>query len=145
MTRPDIANAVRAIACQAQDPAETLACCEESNRDQTLSVYIDAAYANRVAVMLGGTVVNGCSTMQHCVTLSTGEAECITMAQGAKAVLDLLQPEPVDETIALFEANQRVIAKAETSISGGRTTQIGVRLSLHQGAGRTESPPYPVH
>ena len=61
------------------------------------------------AVMVGGTVVNASSATQHCVTLSTSEAEYVAMAQGAKtalftkAVLDFLQPELANETIDLFE------------------------------------------
>ena len=83
--------------------------------------------------MVGGTVVSASSTTQHCVTLSTSEAEYVTMAQGAKtalftkAVLDLLQPELANETIDLFEDNQGAIAIAESPISGGRTKLIDVR------------------
>ena len=60
--------------------------------DRKLSVYVDADYANkdndrcsesRVAVMLGVTVVNASSTTQHCVTLSTSEADYVAMAQRA--------------------------------------------------------------
>ena len=54
--------------------------------------------------MVGGTVVNASSTTQHCVTLSTSEAEYVAMAQGentvlfTKAVLNFLQPELANET-----------------------------------------------
>ena len=113
MTRPDIANAVRAVARQAHDPAERhwrvvrkiiaylnktkdvgLVFVEDG--DRKLSVYVDAGYANKdndkrsvsgVAVMVGGTVVNAGSTTQHCVTPFTGEAEYVAMAQGAKTAL----------------------------------------------------------
>ena len=37
--------------------------------------------------MLGGTSVIASSTTQHCVTLSTSEAEYVAMAQGAKTAL----------------------------------------------------------
>ena len=83
--------------------------------------------------MVGGTAVNASSTTQHCVTLSTSEAEYGAMAQGAKtalftkAVLDFLQPELANETIGLFEDNQGAIAIAENPISGGRTKRIDVR------------------
>ena len=105
-------------------------------------MYVDADYANKkndrrsvsgVAVMVGGTVVSARSTTQHCVTLSTNEAEYVAMAQGAKtalftkAVLDFLQPELTNETIDLFEDNQRATAIAENPISGGRTKDIDVR------------------
>ena len=107
MTRPDIANAVRAVARQVHDPAERhwravkkviaylnkteyLGLVFVKDGDRKLSVYyVDADYANKdndgrslsgVAVMVGGTVVNASSTTQHCVTLSTGEAEYAAMA-----------------------------------------------------------------
>ena len=159
MTRPDIANAVRAVARQAHDPAErhwrsvrkTIAYLNKTkdlglvfvkDGDRKLSVYVDADYANKdngrrsvsgVAVMVGGKVANASSTTQHCVTLSTSEAEYVAMAQGAntalftKDVLDFLQPELANETIHLFEDNQGAIAIAENPISGGRTKHIDVR------------------
>ena len=77
--------------------------------------------------------MNASSTTQHCVTLSTSEAEYVAMTQGAKiplftkAVLDFLQPELANETIDLFENNQEAIALAENPISGGRTKHIDVR------------------
>ena len=100
MTRPDIANAVRAVARQAHDPAERywravrkliaylnktkdLELMFVKDGDRKLSVYVDADYANKdndrrsvsgVAVMVGGTVVKASSTTQHCVTRSTNEA-----------------------------------------------------------------------
>ena len=106
MTWPDIANVVRAISRQAYDPAERhwrvvrkiiaylnktkdLELVFVEHGDQNLSVYVDADYANRdkdkrsasrVAVVVGGTVVNTSSTTQHCVTLSTSEAEYVAMA-----------------------------------------------------------------
>ena len=52
-----------------------------------------------VVAIVGSTVVNASSTTQHCITLSTSEAEYVAMAQGAKTalvakgVLDFLQPE----------------------------------------------------
>ena len=107
ITWPDIANAVRAIARQAHDPAERhwravrkiiaylnktkdLELVFVEHGDQNLSLYVDADYANRdndkrsvsrVAVVVGGTVVNASNTSQHCVTLSTSsEAEYVAMA-----------------------------------------------------------------
>ena len=97
MTRPDIVNAVRAVARQVLDRAErhwravrkTIAFLNKTkdlglvfvkDGDRKLSVYVDADYANKdndrrsvsgVAVMVGGTVVNASSTTQHCVTLFT--------------------------------------------------------------------------
>ena len=83
--------------------------------------------------MVGGTVVNASSTTQHCVTLSTSEAEYVAMAQGentvlfTKAVLNFLQPELANETIELFEDSRGAIAKAENPVSGGWTKNIDVR------------------
>ena len=159
MTRPDVTNAVRAVARQAHDPAERhwravrkiIAYLNKTKNvglvfvkdgDRKLSVYVDADYANNdndrrsvsgVAVMVGGTVVNASSIMQHCSTLSTSEAEYVAMAQGVKtalftkAVLDFLQPGRANETIDLFEDNQGAIAIAENPISGGRAKHIDVR------------------
>ena len=113
MTRPDIANAVRAVAHQTHDPAERhwravrkiIAYLNKTkdvelvfvkDGDRKLSVYVDADYANKdndrrsvsgIVVMVGGTVVNASSTKQPCVTLSTSEAEYVAMAQGAKTAL----------------------------------------------------------
>ena len=110
--------------------------------DRKFSVYVDADYANkdndrrsvsRVAVMVGGTVVNASSTTQHCVTLSISEAEYVAMAQGAKTalftkvVLNFLQPELASDIFDLFEDNQGAIAIAENPISGGRTKYIDIR------------------
>ena len=58
-----------------------------------LAVYCDADYAKKdtdrrsvsgVAVMYGGAAVSSTSRTQHCVTLSTTEAEYVAMAEGAK-------------------------------------------------------------
>ena len=113
LIRPDIANAVRAVARQAHDPAERhwRAVCKiisylngtkklrlvfSKGGDLKLSVYVDADYADKandrrsvsgVAVMLGGTSVIASSTTQHCVTLSTSETEYVAMTQGAKTAL----------------------------------------------------------
>ena len=109
MTRPDIANAVRAVARQAHTPAErhwrAVRKIIAKEADRKLSMYVNADYPNKdndrrsvsgVAVMVGGTVVNASRTTQHCVTLSTSETEYVAMAQGVKtalftkAVLDFL-------------------------------------------------------
>ena len=159
VTRPVIADAVRAVARQAHDPAERhwravrkmiaylnktkdLGLVFVKDGDRRRSVYLDADYANKdndrrsvsgVAVMVGGTVVNASSTTQHCVSLSTSEAEYVAMARGAntalftKAVLDFLQPELANETIDVFEDNQGAITIAENPISGGRRKHIDVR------------------
>ena len=78
------------------------------------------------------------STTQHCVTLSTNEAEYVAIAQGAKTalftrvVLAFLQPQLVGRMIDLFEDNQGGIATAENPISGGRTKHIDVRYHFNR-------------
>ena len=73
------------------------------------------------------------STTQHCVTLSTSEAEYVAIAQGTKtalftrAVLVFLRPRLVGRIIDLSEDNQGAIAMADNPISGGRTKHIDVR------------------
>ena len=70
-----------------------------------------------VAVMVGGPVVNASSTTQHCVIISTSEAEYVAMVPRAKtalftkAVLDFLQPELANETIDLFEDNRSPVVR----------------------------------
>ena len=113
MTRPDTANAVRAVTRQTHDPAEThwravrkiFACLNKTkdlglvfvkDGDRKLSVYVDADSANKdderrsvsgMAGMVEGTVVNASSTTQHYVTRSTREPEYVAMAQGEKTAL----------------------------------------------------------
>ena len=64
--------------------------------DRKLSVFVHADHVNKdnerrsvsgVAVMVGGTVVNASSTTQHCVTLSTREAEYVAMARSKDRVI----------------------------------------------------------
>ena len=73
----------------------------------SLSVYTDADYASKetdrrlissVAVMLGNAALYASSRTQHCVTLSTTEAEYVALAEGAKegmfvrSVMSSIQP-----------------------------------------------------
>ena len=93
-----------------------------------LSLFADADKADRcndrrsvsgVAVMLGNTDVSASSTTQHCVTLSTIEAEYVAMAHGAKTalaievVLDFVQPHLSGEAIDMYEDNEGANALAE--------------------------------
>ena len=64
--------------------------------DLKLSLFTDADYADRcndrrsvsgVAAMLGNAAVSASSTTQHCVTLSTIEAEYVAVAHGAYTAL----------------------------------------------------------
>ena len=125
MTRPDIArNAVRAVLRHAHNPVERhwkavrkiiayliatkdLGVVFRRGGDLKLSLFADGDCADKcndrqsvsgLAVMLVNTAVSVSSTTQHCVTLSTSEAENDEMTHGGKtalaikAVLDFVQP-----------------------------------------------------
>ena len=109
MTRTDIASAVRAVARHAHNPVarhlkevrkiiayhkaiKDLGVVFRRGGGLKLSLFADADYADicnekrsvsGVAVMLGYTAVSASSTTQHCVTLSTTEAEYVAMVRGA--------------------------------------------------------------
>ena len=155
MTRPDIASAVRAVARHAHNPAarhwkavrKTIAFLKATKGlgvvfrrggDLKLSLFADADYADRcndrrsvsgVAVMLGNTAVSASSKTQHCVTLSTSEAEYVVMAHGAKtslaikAVLDFVQP----------HLSGRAKALAENPQGSYRSNHIDVRFHFLRG------------
>ncbi|CAM9757375.1 unnamed protein product, partial [Sphacelaria rigidula] len=163
VTRPDIANSVRALARQSHDPCEryweavmkVLKYLNETKEfgltfkkgHDKLSVYCNADRAKKetdrrsvsgVAVMYGGAVVSATSRAQHCVTLSTTEAEYVAMADGAKeglfvkAVLTFMRPQTVsecgeDQGIILYEDNDEAKALAENPLSSERSKHIDVR------------------
>ena len=105
MTKPDIANAARAVVRHSDNPCErpwkaameilanlnlTLGMGTTCTKGEelSLSVYTDADYASketdrrsisRVVVMLRNTAVYATSRTQHCVTLSTTEAEYVAL------------------------------------------------------------------
>ena len=114
MTRPDITNAVRAVARYAHEPTERLwqaimkilsylngtrslgITYVLRSSGLSLNVYADADYASmkndrrsvsRIAVTLGGTVVSHKSETQRVVSLSTSEAEYIAAGEGVKEAL----------------------------------------------------------
>ena len=108
MTRPDITNAVRAVARYAHEPTERLwqaimKILSYLNGTRSLGItyvrgsglslksYADADYANKdndrrsvsgIAVTLRGTVVSHASKTQRVVSWSTSEAECIATGDG---------------------------------------------------------------
>ena len=114
MMRTDIASAVRAVARHGHIPtarhwkaiwkiitylkaAKDLGVVFRRVGDLKLSLFAGADYANKcndrrsvsgVAVMLGNTAVSVSSTTQHCVILSTSEAEYVAMAHGPKTALN---------------------------------------------------------
>ena len=113
MTRPDITNAVRAVARYAHEPTErlwqaitktlsylngtkSLGITSVRGSGLSLNVYADADDANKendrrsvsgIAVTLGGTVVSHASKTQRVVSLSTSEAEYIAAWDGVKESL----------------------------------------------------------
>ncbi|CAN0238053.1 unnamed protein product [Pylaiella littoralis] len=115
MTRPDIANAVRAVARHSHQPTarhwkavlmifqylvgtKDLGLTNVRGSGLDLSVFTDANYAEKaddrksvsgVAVIVGNSTVNWVSSTQKIVTLSTTEAEYVALADGVKEVLFL--------------------------------------------------------
>ena len=113
MTRPDITNAVRAVARYAHEPSERLwqamlkilPCLNRTKRlgityvrgsGLSLNVYADADYANKkndrrsvsgTAETLGGIVVSHASKTQRVVSLSTSEEEYIAAGDDVKETL----------------------------------------------------------
>ena len=113
MTRPDITNAVRAVARYAHKPTErlwqaimkilsylngtrSLGITYVRGSGLSLNVYADADYASKendrrsvsgVAVTLGGTAVSHTSKTQRVVSLSTSEAEYIAAGEEVKEAL----------------------------------------------------------
>ena len=114
-----------------------------------LSFFADADYADKcndrrsvsgVAVMLRNTAVSASSTTQHCVTLSTSEAEYVAMAHGAKtalaikAVLDFVQPHLSGRAIDMYEDNEGTKALAENPRVLNAATPYRSALSFSAGA-----------
>ena len=113
ISRPDITNAVRAVACYAHEPTErlwqaitkilpylngtkSLDITYVRGPGLSLNVYADADYANKenvrrsvsgIAVTLGGTVVSHASKTHRVVSLSISEAEYIAGGDGVKEAL----------------------------------------------------------
>ena len=113
MTRPDITNAVRAVARYAHERTErlwkpitkilsylngtkSLGITYVRSSGLNIDVYADADYADTdnsrrsvsgVAMILGGTVVSHVSKTQQVVSLSTSEAEYIAAGKGIKEAL----------------------------------------------------------
>ncbi|CAM9944380.1 unnamed protein product, partial [Ascophyllum nodosum] len=107
--------------------------------DLKLSLFADEDYVSRyndkrsisgVAVMLGNTAVRASSTTQHCVTLSTREAEYATIAHvvktvlAEKAVLDFAQPHLSGRAI---DATSEAIKLANNPLSSKRTRHIDIK------------------
>ena len=113
MTRPDITNAVRAVARYAHEPTErlwqaimkilsylngtrSLGITNVRDSGLSLNVYADADYTSKendrrsvsgIAVTLGGTIVSHTSKTQRVVLLSTSETEYVAGGEGVKEAL----------------------------------------------------------
>ena len=113
-----------------------------------LSLFADEDYADKcndrwsvsgVAVMLRNTAVSTSSTTKHCVTLSTSEAEYVTMdheaktALAIKAVLDFVQPHLSGRTIDIYEDNKGAKAFAENPQGSHRSKHIDVTFHFLRG------------
>ena len=78
--------------------------------------------------MLGNAAVYATSRTQHCVTLSTTEAEYVALAKGAKegmfvrSVMYFMQPNVYE--ITLIEDNEGAKAMTENPLSSGRSKHI---------------------
>ena len=110
--------------------------------DLKLSLFADEDCADRcndrrsvsgVAVMLGNTAVSASSTTQHCVTLSTNEAEYVAMAHGAKTALAIeavleFAISQCGRAIDMYEDNEGAKALAENPQSSHRSKHIDVRF-----------------
>ena len=81
--------------------------------------------------MLGNAAVYATSRTQHCVTLSTKEAEYVALAQGAKegifvrSVMSFMQS--IVCKITSIEDNEVAKAMVENPLSSGRSKHIDVR------------------
>ncbi|CAB1115738.1 unnamed protein product [Ectocarpus sp. CCAP 1310/34] len=160
-TRPDIANAVRAVARYCAPPKEIhwragpgilgyvvmtsdlgITFRRVSVAGLSMEVFADADYASKAAErrsMSGGLVmcVGGMyflvSRTQKCVTLSTTEAEYVSLADVMKEVSFLRQvwrfmlPEAGMPCIPVFEDNQGAIQLAQNPISNSISKHIDVR------------------
>ena len=122
--------------------------CSDGEGTLKLSLFADADYADRcndrrsvsgVAAMLGNTAVSASSTTQHCVTLSTSEAEYAPMAHGAntvlaiKTVLKFVLPHLSGRAIAMYENNEEAKALAENPQGSQRSKHIDVLFHFLRG------------
>lgn len=90
--------------------------------------------------MLGNPAVSASSTMQHCVTLSTSESECVTMTHGVKAalarkdVLNFVQPHLSDRAIGIDGDKEKARLVTEYPQGSQGSNNIDVRYHFLRGA-----------
>ncbi|CAB1117636.1 unnamed protein product [Ectocarpus sp. CCAP 1310/34] len=152
-TRPDIANAVRAVARYCASPKEIhwraglgilgyvvrtsdlgISFRRGSVAGLSMEVFADADYASKAAdrrsvsgglVMCGGGCSSWFSRTQKCVTLSRTVAEYVSLADVMKEVLFLEQVWRF--MFPVFEDNQGAIHLAQNPISSSNSKHIDVR------------------
>ena len=108
-----------------------------------ISVFADANYAekadgrisvSRVAVTVGKSSVSWFSSTQKIVTLSTTEAEYVTLGDGVKealfvkGVLSFIIPSIPENRIKVFVDNDGAISLANNPLSSARAKHIDVRF-----------------
>ena len=160
-TRPDILNEVRAVARYCTAPGAihwkaALGILEYINRTSeygitfqrgtlssiSLEVLADADYVSKAtgrrsvlggAIMCGGSSVYWFSRTQKCVTLSTSEAEYVTLGYAVKELLFLRQvwrlmlPIKVMPCFPVFEDKQGAVQLAQNPITNSNSKRIDVR------------------
>ena len=108
-----------------------------------LIAYSDANYADEsndsrsvsgTAITLGGAAVSWASSTQRCVTLSTAEAEYLSLGEEVQeglftgAALSYICPELRGSCVQVFEDNQGAIALTENHLSSARSKHIDMRF-----------------
>ena len=110
-----------------------------------LETYVDAHYAHQakdrrsvsvVGSCCGGALVSSFSKTQKCVTLSTTEAEYVTMADGirealyVREILVFVMPSVAHMSFGVFEDNKGAVDSAKKTSSSSNSKHIGVRHHL---------------
>ena len=105
-------------------------------------MYVDADYASKAAdrrsvsgalLLVAGCIVAWISRTHKCVTLSTTEAEYVSMGDGVKEglfvndVLKFLEPKAKSGKIEVLEDNEGAIALATNPLSSGNSKHIDIR------------------
>ena len=106
-----------------------------------LTTYSDADYADKsndrhsvsgTVITLGGAAVSWASSTQRCVTLSTAEAEYVTLGEGVKEAL-FTGAELSALCVRVITGNQGAIALAWRLFCSARNKHIDVRFHFVRG------------
>lgn len=159
MTRPDVSNAGREVARQAHDPAprhwkaalkilqylkgtRDVGLNFSSQRSDKLIAFADASFADKnddrrsvsgSVISFAGGAISWFSRTQRCVSLSTSEAEYVSMSDCLKDVLFLrrllgfMRPSSADQKVIMYEDNEGAIRLANNPLSSLRSKHIDVR------------------